>query len=312
MVGNPVAHSQSPFIHAAFARADRRAGRATSALLCPLDGFAADACARSPPAARSGCNVTMPFKFEAFELAARTTPRARARRRLQHAALRRRRLARRQHRRRRPGARHRAQRRRRAARRARAADRRRRRRGRRARRAARGRRRARSSSPTGRVERARGAGRAARAPRRATAARRASRRRRSTTAASASTSSSTPARAASPARRCRSRRASCGPARLALDMMYGPAADAVRRAGPRRARRARPRRPRHARRAGGRGVRVLARRRAARPRRCCARCAPRLDAGMSASRGRSLRRFALLLARLRCSRCSSISSPGSR
>ena len=65
-----------------------------------------------------------------------TTPRAALAGRLQHAALRRRRLARRQHRRRRPGARHRAQRRRRPARRARAADRRRRRRGRRARAAA--------------------------------------------------------------------------------------------------------------------------------------------------------------------------------
>ena len=48
-----------------------------------------------------GCNITVPFKFEAAPLATQLTPRARAGRRLQHAALRRRRHLRRQHRRRR-------------------------------------------------------------------------------------------------------------------------------------------------------------------------------------------------------------------
>lgn len=78
VAGNPVEHSQSPFIHAEFARQTGQAldyGR----LLCPLDGFAATlrafAADRSAGAVR-GCNVTVPFKFEAFELAARHTPRA--------------------------------------------------------------------------------------------------------------------------------------------------------------------------------------------------------------------------------------------
>ena len=78
VAGHPVEHSQSPFIHAAFARQTGQAidyGR----LLCPLDGFAATvrafAADRSAGAVR-GCNVTVPFKFEAFALAPRHTPRA--------------------------------------------------------------------------------------------------------------------------------------------------------------------------------------------------------------------------------------------
>ena len=78
VAGHPVEHSQSPYIHAAFARQTAQAidyGR----LLCPLDGFAqavrAFAADRSAGTVR-GCNVTVPFKFEAFELAARRTPRA--------------------------------------------------------------------------------------------------------------------------------------------------------------------------------------------------------------------------------------------
>jgi shikimate dehydrogenase len=76
VAGNPVEHSQSPFIHAAFARQTGQAvdyGR----LLCPLDGFA-DAVRRfasDTSAGRvCGCNVTVPFKFEAFTLAPRCTP----------------------------------------------------------------------------------------------------------------------------------------------------------------------------------------------------------------------------------------------
>ena len=78
VAGNPVEHSQSPFIHAAFARQTGQAidyGR----LLCPLDGFA-DTLRRfaaDDSAGRvRGCNVTVPFKFEAFALATRHTPRA--------------------------------------------------------------------------------------------------------------------------------------------------------------------------------------------------------------------------------------------
>ena len=78
VTGNPVEHSQSPFIHAAFARQTGQAldyGR----LLCPLDAFAATlqrfvAAADAGPV--RGCNVTVPFKFEAFALATRHTPRA--------------------------------------------------------------------------------------------------------------------------------------------------------------------------------------------------------------------------------------------
>ncbi len=78
VAGNPVEHSQSPFIHAEFACATGQAlhyGR----LLCPLDGFAAAvaAFAGSGEGGRAGgCNVTVPFKFEAFGLAPHHTERA--------------------------------------------------------------------------------------------------------------------------------------------------------------------------------------------------------------------------------------------
>lgn len=77
VVGNPVAHSRSPAIHAAFAR---QTGQALiyERVLAPLDGFAATvrAFAADPLAPGRGCNVTVPFKFEAFQLAGRRTPRA--------------------------------------------------------------------------------------------------------------------------------------------------------------------------------------------------------------------------------------------
>ncbi len=74
VAGNPVEHSQSPFIHAAFARQTGE-NVVYERLLCPMDGFAATVRAFAAAGA-SGCNVTMPFKFEAFELAARKTARA--------------------------------------------------------------------------------------------------------------------------------------------------------------------------------------------------------------------------------------------
>lgn len=74
VLGNPIEHSRSPFIHARFARAtgqDLEYGR----LLCPLDGF--DALVRGYAAdGGRGMNVTVPFKFEAARIAARLTPRA--------------------------------------------------------------------------------------------------------------------------------------------------------------------------------------------------------------------------------------------
>jgi shikimate dehydrogenase len=90
VLGHPVAHSRSPTIHAAFARAcgeQLHYGR----LLCPLDGF--EAALRAWVASESepveggggelmvagpvrGCNVTVPFKFDAYRLAARHSARA--------------------------------------------------------------------------------------------------------------------------------------------------------------------------------------------------------------------------------------------
>ena len=74
VAGHPVEHSQSPFIHAEFAKQTGEAidyGRA----LIPLDGFAEAVQALAAGGAR-GCNVTTPFKFDAFRAAANPTPRA--------------------------------------------------------------------------------------------------------------------------------------------------------------------------------------------------------------------------------------------
>ena len=74
VIGNPVAHSRSPPIHEAFARATGQ--RLTyERLQAPLDGFRAtvDKFAR---AGGRGLNVTVPFKLEAFALAATRSPRA--------------------------------------------------------------------------------------------------------------------------------------------------------------------------------------------------------------------------------------------
>jgi shikimate dehydrogenase len=74
VVGNPVAHSKSPLIHAEFARQtgqDMEYGR----LLAPLDGFRAAVDAFRREGGR-GLNVTLPFKLEAFALADRRSQRA--------------------------------------------------------------------------------------------------------------------------------------------------------------------------------------------------------------------------------------------
>ncbi len=75
VAGNPVEHSQSPFIHAMFAKATGEAveyGR----LLCPLDGFEATIRRFADEGGR-GCNVTVPFKFDACALASTHSDRAR-------------------------------------------------------------------------------------------------------------------------------------------------------------------------------------------------------------------------------------------
>jgi len=78
VAGNPVEHSQSPFIHAEFARQTGQALR-YDRLLCPLHEFGRTVrqFADSDPAQPArGCNVTVPFKFEAFQLAPQHTGRA--------------------------------------------------------------------------------------------------------------------------------------------------------------------------------------------------------------------------------------------
>jgi shikimate dehydrogenase len=74
VLGNPVAHSRSPFIHAAFAK---QTGQTLvyERVLCPLDGFAA-AVRDFAAAGGRGCNVTLPFKFEVPALATRCSERA--------------------------------------------------------------------------------------------------------------------------------------------------------------------------------------------------------------------------------------------
>ncbi len=74
VVGHPVEHSQSPFIHAAFA-AQTGEQIEYGRLEAPLDRFAATVRAWADGGA-CGCNVTVPFKFEAHALAQRLSPRA--------------------------------------------------------------------------------------------------------------------------------------------------------------------------------------------------------------------------------------------
>jgi len=74
VIGNPVEHSRSPFIHRQFAQATGQALTYTR-ILCPMDGFEATVLGFAASGA-SGCNVTVPFKFQAPHLAARCTDRA--------------------------------------------------------------------------------------------------------------------------------------------------------------------------------------------------------------------------------------------
>jgi shikimate dehydrogenase len=74
VLGNPVAHSQSPFIHAEFARQTQQNLEYTR-VLCAMDGFAEAVHAFAESGAR-GCNVTVPFKSQSGALARVVTPRA--------------------------------------------------------------------------------------------------------------------------------------------------------------------------------------------------------------------------------------------
>ena len=71
VIGNPIAHSKSPQIHKMFSK---ETGQDISyeAILAPLDGFATTV-ERLRNEGYKGCNVTVPFKFEAFKLATRLT-----------------------------------------------------------------------------------------------------------------------------------------------------------------------------------------------------------------------------------------------
>lgn len=74
VIGNPIAHSKSPLIHAAFAE---QTGQDMSyvAVLAPLDGFAAAVEAFRADGGK-GMNITVPFKQDAWKLATRLTERA--------------------------------------------------------------------------------------------------------------------------------------------------------------------------------------------------------------------------------------------
>ncbi|MEP6503708.1 MAG: shikimate dehydrogenase [Betaproteobacteria bacterium] len=76
VIGNPVAHSRSPQIHARYALASGHAVDYTR-VESPLDAFVATVRGFAAQAGARGCNVTVPFKGEAFLACARTTERAR-------------------------------------------------------------------------------------------------------------------------------------------------------------------------------------------------------------------------------------------
>lgn len=74
VLGNPVTHSRSPFIHACFARQQHQRME-YRAIEAPLDGF--QSCvSQFLQGDGKGANVTVPFKEQAWRLAACRTPRA--------------------------------------------------------------------------------------------------------------------------------------------------------------------------------------------------------------------------------------------
>ena len=75
VLGNPVEHSKSPWIHARFAQITGQRLEYGKKLIA-LDGFVAGIKAFRAGGGR-GCNITVPFKFEAAPLATTLTARAR-------------------------------------------------------------------------------------------------------------------------------------------------------------------------------------------------------------------------------------------
>jgi shikimate dehydrogenase len=76
VIGNPVAHSKSPLIHAQFAR-DTAQSIEYQRWLAPEGGFG-DAIVRLLAEGGRGANITLPFKEEAFRMAHVLSERARA------------------------------------------------------------------------------------------------------------------------------------------------------------------------------------------------------------------------------------------
>lgn len=73
VIGNPIAHSKSPLIHQAFAQQTAQ-DMSYERVLAPLDGFA-DTVKELIAQGYKGVNVTVPFKFEAYEMADVRAPR---------------------------------------------------------------------------------------------------------------------------------------------------------------------------------------------------------------------------------------------
>ena len=76
VIGNPIAHSKSPWIHTQFA-AQTAQHMAYERLLAPIDGFAANVHSFIRTGGK-GANVTVPFKLEAYAIATHLTARAKA------------------------------------------------------------------------------------------------------------------------------------------------------------------------------------------------------------------------------------------
>lgn len=74
VLGNPIAHSKSPLIHARFAELTGQTLR-YERLLVPLESFAATLAQLLQDGVK-GCNVTVPFKLDAFDAAATRSDRA--------------------------------------------------------------------------------------------------------------------------------------------------------------------------------------------------------------------------------------------
>ena len=74
VIGNPISHSKSPPIHAAFAKQTNQ-DMSYEAILAPLDGFEATVRVLIEQGYK-GVNVTVPFKFEAYNICKSLSARA--------------------------------------------------------------------------------------------------------------------------------------------------------------------------------------------------------------------------------------------